>query len=179
MRDMLTPPQAYAHHSALHYDVRRTAHLVRAFYDAAPQSPLWRTLAPDRMGPLRIAAAPWSLFSFASDQLHWQQQSQQRVLPASVQEVCGLWEPGHPMPGRGVRLRNFVYLADDTDLRTKKIDLVVLAKPYTRVFNAQCHRPPNDVTACSPNLTARFGPPIIEDDLIAVYDLRRRYKNAQ
>jgi hypothetical protein len=139
-----------------------------------PISPLWLALTPEKIGMVAIAAAPWSLFSFDAEHPLWQQIARQKLIPGSGEELCTKWEGGHPLPGKGLALRNFAMLADDRDLREKRIDLVVLRKPIVHPRRMP-GVPMPDLSVCAVNLTTRFGPPIMEDAVIQVFDLRRRY----
>jgi Dolichyl-phosphate-mannose-protein mannosyltransferase len=174
MHEILRAPQHYASHSWFHLDVRIAKNPIRDHMSVVPISPLWSALTPEKIGRVTIAAAPWSLFSFDAELQLWQQISKQKLIPASGEALCTRWEGGHPLPGKGLALRNFAMLADDQDLRAKHVDLVVLRKPI-----AHPRRMPGvpmpDLSACATNLTMRFGPPIMEDAVIQVFDLRRRY----
>jgi Dolichyl-phosphate-mannose-protein mannosyltransferase len=174
MQEILRASQQYASHSWFHFDVRRHINPIRDHMSVIPISPLWQSLTPEKIGKVIIAAAPWSLFSFDAEQPIWQGIARQKLIPASGEGLCTQWEGGHPQPGKGLRLRNFVFLANDDDLRAKQVDLVVLRKP---IYNPRRMPgvPMPELSACAKNLTMRFGPPILEDAVIQVFDLRPRF----
>jgi hypothetical protein len=174
MHELLRAPQQYASHSWFHFDMRRHLNPIRDHMSVIPISPLWQSLTPEKIGSVTIAAAPWSLFSFDAEQPIWQTIARQKLIPASGEALCTQWEGGHPQPGKGLALRNFVYLANDDDLRAKRVDLVVLRKP---IYNPRRMPgvPMPELSRCASNLTMRFGPPILEDAVIQVFDLRPRF----
>jgi hypothetical protein len=174
MQELLRAPQHYASHSWFHFDTRRHMNPIRDHMRVIPISPLWQSLTPEKIGRVTIAAAPWSLFSFDAEQPIWQTIARQKLIPASGEALCTQWEGGHPQPGKGLALRNFVFLANDDDLRAKHVDLVVLRKP---IYNPRRMPgvPMPELSACAKNLTMRFGPPILEDAVIQVFDLRPRF----
>jgi Dolichyl-phosphate-mannose-protein mannosyltransferase len=174
MHEILRVPQHYASHSWFHLDVRIPKNPIRDHMSVVPISPLWAALTPEKIGPVTIAAAPWSLFSFDAELQLWQQIAKQKLIPASGEALCTQWEGGHPQPGKGLVLRNFAMLADDQDLRAKRVDVVVLRKPIVHPRRMP-GVPMPDLSTCATNLTMRFGPPIMEDAVIQVFDLRRRY----
>ncbi len=174
MQTILRAPQQYASHSFFHFDVRQHRNSIRADMRVIPISPLWHALTPERFGNVTIAAAPWSLYSFDAEHPIWQSIARQRLIPASGEGLCTQWQGGHPQPGKGLVLRNFVMLADDNDLSSKRIDLVVLRKPIDNPRRMQ-GLPILNLSQCAVSLTTRFGPPIMEDAVIQVFDLRPRF----
>ncbi len=174
MQEILRAPQQYASHSWFHFDMRRHKNPIREHMSVVPISPLWQALVPEKNGNVTIAAAPWSLYSFDAEHPLWQRIARQKLIPASGEGLCTTWDGGHPLPGKGLALRNFAYLANDDDLRAKHIDLVVLRKPIHHPRRMP-GVPMPDLAACASNLTMRFGPPIMEDAVIQVFDLRPRY----
>jgi Dolichyl-phosphate-mannose-protein mannosyltransferase len=174
MHEILRVPQHYASHSWFQLDVRIPKNPVREHMSFVPISPLWQMLTPEKIGLVTIAAAPWSHYAFDAEHNLWQIISKQKLIPASGEELCAKWDFGHPQPGKVLTLRNFAMLADDQDLRAKRVDLVVLRKPIVHPRRMP-GVPMPDLSACATNLTMRFGPPIMEDAVIQVFDLRPRY----
>lgn len=177
--ETLRHPNTNTLHSIFQFDFRPKHNPIPPRLDSIPLSPYWSALAKLPRDSVRVAAAPFYFESYDWDAPRWERIAGQRVLAGYLTGLCVTERAGEVPLDRRFRFRNSVHLADESDLRAKRIDLVVYQKPYPQKNGDLAVQIGADTAACEAAIRARFGTPIHEDAMIAVFSLGRQPSDAQ
>lgn len=156
-------------------------------YDYDESKNPYVTLAPKRNMPafydqlarlppasVTLIEAPWNLESQFNPLPFYQQRHRQLVKIGMVDGVCGERSFGeYPESARGLRMRHMVHLSNVLRGKRYGADYLVVHKiPWTIAPGVPPTQWP-DMGRCLPSISERLGPPLFDDDQIAVFDLRR------
>ncbi|MFO1308954.1 MAG: glycosyltransferase family 39 protein [Burkholderiales bacterium] len=170
------PLRAWTVHPATHrlgigflYDFRDHRNAALAAQRAIPLSPFWSTLAARPRDSIVVAAAPFSFESYDWDGARWERLSHQRVVPGWLTGLCVEHRPGELPEHEGLRFSNAVRLSDARALASFPIDYVAWQKPWLPRDQDRHVRYGDDTAHCEAALRERFGAPVYEDAMLAVF----------
>lgn len=175
LRDIFYYPNSNIADPYFYFDFR-PAHnpFPGIFKRYAPLSAFWSQLPAAAPGSLRIAGAPFNFESISWDAPRWERIGRQRVVPAYLSGLCIDKRFGEPPRDARFRFRNAVFLADESELVRKKIDMISFQKPYVvtlddgrKIFIGE------ETRQCEGALRTRFGSPTYEDDKLVVFTLKK------
>ena len=120
-----------------------------------------------------VVEAPW-IWAIGRNYLPvYQHIHRQETLIGFVNGLCSEPRAGEvPWGTPGIRLRNFVFLAEPDELHERDVDFVVFHRHPLR----EAKRPPQrgwrlDVSGCIARYRARFGAPVFSDPDIVVFEI--------
>ena len=167
-------PNQFVGHARFQYDYdeANNPYVTQAPKQAYP--PFYDRLAGLPPASVTLIEAPWNLESQFNPLPFYQQRHRQKIKVGMVNGVCGERSFGeYPQAEQGLRMRNMVHLSALLQGKRYGADYLVIHKiPWTIVPGVRPTQWP-DVERCLPAIAARLGAPIIDDDRIAVFDLRR------
>jgi len=161
---LLKTPNSNTLHSLFTIDYRNGENKVKNHMQERSISPFWRTLK-DYPSNYKIAVAPWFFESYNWDAPYWEENSKHYIIPGMLIDLCIEKRQGEVPKNHQFKFNNLAYLADDKDLKSKNIRWIVYQKPErfkTEVKN-------KNLENCQNSLKEKYGNPIFEDGLIAVY----------
>lgn len=151
------------------YDFRDHRNAALAAQRAIPLSPFWSTLATRPRGSIVVAAAPFSFESYDWDAARWERVSRQRVVPGWLTGLCVERRPGELPDREGLRFASAVRLSDARALASFPVDYVAWQKPWLPRDVDRHVRYGDDTAHCEAALRERFGAPVYEDAMLAVF----------
>ncbi|MCB1954237.1 MAG: glycosyltransferase family 39 protein [Rhodocyclaceae bacterium] len=160
--DMLRRPNNFTLHYWYQFDYREAQNPVRVGMKAMPIHSFWASLASAEAGTRTIAVAGHGLESFTVPDVRWQTRHHQYVVQAQLTGYC---KPppyiAEAPPSAGFALHNAVELGDMGLPDTRKVDFLVFEKHGSV-----------PVGRCIEKFKQDHGMPFLEDDALAVFDLR-------
>lgn len=153
------------------YDPRENPYVTQVPKEPVPA--FYRELAARPPASLTLIEMPWRLESNFDPHAWYQEVHRQRVMIGLVTPVCGTWSFGeYPETRTGLRMRHFAHLSALLRGQTYGADfLIVHVKPWKTPPDEQIEWP--DMTACMPQIEARYGAPVWRGDGMVVYALKR------
>ena len=171
-------PNDWMHHGRFQYE-----HSLAAREDSARRMlplgvpPFYRKLGAVDRGPdvdRPILEAPWRVPWSESPFHFYQKVHRRRTIAGFVQGPAGAAEMGVvPWPDPRFRMRNLVDVLDFEGILERGVRYAVLHKDL-RVESGRLDTPPIEVGPTIAAYEKRFGPPLYEDGLMVVFDLRGR-----
>jgi hypothetical protein len=121
-----------------------------------------------------LVEVPSYIFSVSNPLAYYQSVHRQRTLIGFHNGLCGRLRKGEvPWGRRDIRLRNYVFLADPAGVRRAGATHVVFHRRLSRetaIPSFIVDEP--DLSGCIAAYRFRFGPPVYEDEDVAVFDVR-------
>lgn len=180
LTETLRTPVSHGLHPYYIADARPDARRINMLVERMPQSPFWKNhaaLLSDADSAL--ALAPWRFEAPLSPLPVLEHRTGRRVIPAFINGYCATVHFGEPPAESPVQLRNALHLGQgersdakagflvwkrrwhiDTEAEQTLADMGLYTDPLTLAY-----------PDCEPQLRLDFGPPVYEDEWLAVFPL--------